>query len=129
MSNASTPMKILMVDDEQEFASTLAERLQLRGYSPTVVFDGESAIARVREDVFDLVLLDVMLPGVHGLTVLRRIREIAPDVPVVLVTGNTSSKDGIEGMKQGARAYINKPVDLQALLALFTEIAQEGRHG
>jgi len=117
-----------MVDDEKDFALTLAERLELRGFIPSVVFDGESALERVREEHFDLVLLDVMLPGVSGLVVLGRIHEIRPGLPVALLTGNASAKDGIEGMKRGARACINKPVDLQELLSLFAEIAKENRH-
>jgi DNA-binding response OmpR family regulator len=118
-----------MVDDEKEFALTLAERLELRGFTLSVVFDGESALERVREEHFDLVMLDVMLPGMNGLAVLRRIHEMQPDLPVVLLTGNTCSEDGVEGRKQGARACINKPVDLQELLSLFAEIAKESPHG
>ena len=117
-----------MVDDEKDFALTLAERLELRGFTPSVVFDGESALEHVQGKHFDLVLLDVMLPGLSGFTVLRRIHDMKPGLPVVLLTGNAGSKDGIEGMRQGARAYINKPVDLQELLSLFAEIAKESRH-
>ncbi|MCL2123208.1 MAG: response regulator [Desulfovibrionaceae bacterium] len=128
MPDAKNPLKLLMADDEKEFALTLAERLELRGFILSVVFDGESALERVRREHFDLVMLDVMLPGMSGLAVLRRIHEMKPGLPVVLLTGNTGSKDDIEGMKQGARAYINKPVDLQELLSLFAEIAKESRH-
>ena len=128
MPDANHALKLLMVDDEKEFALTLAERLELRGCTTSVVFDGESALERVREADFDLVLLDVMLPGMSGLAVLRRIHAMKPWLPVVLLTGNTSSKDGIEGMQQGARAYINKPVDLQELLSFFAEIEKESRH-
>ncbi|MDR0239039.1 MAG: response regulator [Deltaproteobacteria bacterium] len=117
-----------MVDDERDFALTLAERLELRGFTPSVAFDGESALERVRGEHFDLVLLDVMLPGLSGLTVLRRIREMQPGLPVVLLTGNAGAKDGAEGIQQGARACINKPLDLQELLSLFAEIAKESRH-
>ena len=128
MPDTQAPLKLLMVDDEKEFALTLAERLRLRGFTLNVVFDGASALEHVREEHFDLVLLDVMLPGMSGLTVQRRIHEMKPGLPVVLLTGNASSRDGVEGMKQGARAYLNKPVDLPDLLSLFAEIAQESRH-
>jgi len=128
MPDAKRPIKLLMVDDEQDFALTLAARLELRGFIPSVVFDGESALERVRGEHFDLVMLDVMLPGMSGLVVLRRIHEMQPRLPVVLLTGDTGSKDGIEGMQQGARACMNKPVDLQTLLSLFAEIAKENRH-
>ena len=129
MTDAEKSLKLLMVDDEKDFALTLAERLELRGFIPSVLFDGESALARVRDgEHFDLVLLDVMLPGKSGLEILRGIHEMRPGLPVVLLTGNTSAKDGVEGMKRGARACINKPVDLRELLSLFAEIAKENRH-
>ena len=128
MPDANYPAKLLMVDDEKDFVLTLAERLELRGFIPSVVFDAERALERVREEDFDLVLLDLMLPGMSGLAVLRLIREMAPDLPVVLLTGSSSSKDGVEGVKLGARAYINKPVILQELLSLFAEIEKERRH-
>ena len=128
MPDAKHPFKLLMVDDERDFAFTLAERLELRGFTPSVVLDGESALKRVHGEHFDLVMLDVMLPGISGLAVLRRIHEMKPGLPVVLLTGNTGSKDGIEGMKQGARACIHKPVELQELLSLFAEIEKENRH-
>ena len=129
MTDAQKPLSLLIVDDEQDFALTLAERLELRGFIPGVVFDGASALERVRGgEHFDLVLLDVMLPGMSGLMVLRGMHEMRPGLPVVLLTGNTSSQDGLEGMRQGARACINKPVDLQELLSLFAEIAKENLH-
>jgi len=129
MPDAKRPLKLLMVDDEKEFALTLAERLELRGFAASVVFDGESALQRIQGEHFDLVILDLMLPGMSGLAVLRRIHEMKPGLPVVLATGNADSGEGMEGMKQGARAHIGKPVDLQELLSLFAEIEKESRHG
>lgn len=123
-----TGLKILLIDDEADFASTLADRLNLRGFSASVALDGESALARIRTESFDLTLLDVMLPGMHGIEVLRRIRESNPALPVILLTGQAGARDGIEGMKQGARAYLTKPVDLRELLDLFAEIASGDSH-
>lgn len=119
---------VLLVDDEAEFASTLAERLNLRGFAASVAPDGESALIRLRAERFDAVLLDLMLPGMHGIEVLRRIREEFPDLPVILLTGQAGAKDGIEGMKQGARGYLSKPVDLRELLELFATLGTEGGH-
>lgn len=116
---------VLLIDDEVEFASTLAERLNLRGFSTCVLFDGETALARLGAESFDLVLLDVMLPGMHGLEVLRRIREMRPETPVILLTGHSSTKDGIEGMRQGAKSYLSKPIDLRELLDVFTTLEKE----
>ena len=113
---------ILLVDDEKEFASTLADRLNLRGFCASVALDGESALARINTEHFDLALLDVMLPGMHGINVLRRIRETKPALPVILLTGQAGAKDAIEGMKQGAKGYLTKPVDLRELLDLFSTL-------
>lgn len=116
---------ILLVDDEAEFASTLAERLNLRNFDASVADDGESALERLKaagpENV-DLVLLDVKLPGMDGIEVLRRVKELRRDLPVILLTGQAGAKDGIEGMKLGASGYLNKPVDLQELLDLFASL-------
>lgn len=110
---------ILLIDDEVEFAATLAERLTLRGYTAIVAQDGEEGLARLEHDRFDFVLLDMLLPGIRGLDVLRRIRQTWPYLPVILLTGNATAKDGIQGMKEGARGYLMKPVDLQELLELI----------
>jgi Response regulator containing CheY-like receiver, AAA-type ATPase, and DNA-binding domains len=119
---SSNGLAVLIVDDEAEFAATLAERLKLRGYDAAVALDGESALKRLESKRADIVLLDVMLPGMHGIEVLRRIRERQPDLPVILLTGQAGAKDGIEGMKQGAKGYLGKPVDLGELLELFASL-------
>lgn len=121
-------LSLLLIDDEVEFSSTLAERLNLRGFSASIAPDGESALLRLDSEHFDAVLLDVMLPGMHGLEVLRRIKERSQDLPVILLTGRSSAKDGIEGMKQGALGYLTKPVDLQELLELFATLRKGGSH-
>ena len=121
-------LSILLVDDEVEFASTLAERLSLRGYTTAYVTDGESALTRLAAQSSDLVLLDVMLPGLHGIEVLRRIRERFSAVAVILLTGQAGTKDGIEGMKQGALGYLSKPVDLNELLDLIGSLNSEATH-
>ena len=125
MTENKTGPAVLLVDDEAEFASTLAERLNLRNFSASVALDGESALARLGKEHFDLVLLDVMLPGMHGIDVLKRIKDLSPELPVVLLTGQAGAKDGIEGMKQGARAYLTKPVDLRELLDVFESLEKE----
>jgi DNA-binding response OmpR family regulator len=116
---ATQGLAVLIVDDEAEFAATLAERLNLRGFRASVAPDGESALKRLEADKPDIMLLDVMLPGMHGIEALRRTRELAPDVPVILLTGQAGAKDGIEGMKLGAKGYLGKPVDLGELLELM----------
>ncbi|MDL2286562.1 response regulator [Desulfococcaceae bacterium OttesenSCG-928-F15] len=122
MKESTKALAILLVDDEAEFASTLAERLNLRDFNASVALDGASALARIASEHFDMVLLDVMLPGMDGIEILKRIREIKPELPVILLTGQAGTKDGIEGMKQGAKGYLIKPVDLGELLDLMAEL-------
>ena len=107
---------ILLVDDEIEFVTTLAQRLELRGFIPVVAPDGETALSFLAKHAVDVVLLDMMLPGINGLNVLQRIRAQSASLPVIMLTGNSGTKEGIEGMKLGANACLGKPVDFQELL-------------
>lgn len=112
---------ILLVDDEVEFISTLAERLDLRGIPARVVYDGESALKAVAEDAPQVMVLDVMMPGIKGIDVLQRVKETHPGVQVILLTGQGKTRDGIEGMRYGAFAYMMKPLDLEELIATIGE--------
>ena len=108
--------KILLVDDEHEFITTLAERLELRGITPRVAFDGESALAAVAQEEPQVVVLDVLMPGIKGLEVLERVKRSNPRVQVLLLTGHGSTRDGIEGMRLGAFDYMMKPLNIDTLI-------------
>ena len=112
---------ILLVDDEVEFISTLAERLELRGVNARVTYDGESALKAVAENEPQVMVLDVMMPGIKGLDVLQRVKEEHPRVRVILLTGQGKTRDGIEGMRYGAFAYLMKPLDLEELIHTLRE--------
>jgi DNA-binding NtrC family response regulator len=120
---------ILLVDDEVEFISTLAERLDLRGIPSRVTHDGESALRAVAEDEPQVMVLDVMMPGLKGLDVLQRVKEEHPAVQVILLTGQGKTRDGIDGMRFGAFAYLMKPLDLDELIRTLDEAvhAVQGR--
>jgi len=121
---------ILLVDDEVEFISTLAERLELRGINARVTHDGESALREVADEEPQVMVLDVMMPGLKGLDVLQRVRESHPKVQVILLTGQGKTRDGIEGMRYGAFAYLMKPLDLEELIQTLGEAvkAQGANH-
>lgn len=120
--------RILLVDDEQEFVTTLAERLDLRGIRARVAFDGEAALRAVEEEVPDLVALDVLMPGIKGLEVLQRIKAAHPEVQVILLTGQGTTRDGIDGMRLGAFDYMMKPLDIEDLVGKMAEaIAAAGK--
>lgn len=108
--------RILLVDDEVEFVQTLAERLQLRDFDAVTAGDGEEALRRLENTAFDLVVLDVLMPGLGGLEVLRQIKSRFPEIPVILLTGRGSTANGIEGMRLGAYDYLMKPIDIDELI-------------
>jgi len=113
--------KVLLVDDEEEFVTTLAERLSIRGIATRTALDGESGLRRLAEEIPHVLLLDVMMPGMRGLDVLRAVKRDHPAVQVILLTGQGSSKDGIEGMNEGAFDYVMKPFDIDGLVAKIGE--------
>jgi DNA-binding response OmpR family regulator len=109
-------LKILLVDDEEEFVTTLAERLELRGFRAQAVTDGEGALHIIESDPPQVIILDVMMPGLGGLEVLKRIKTQHPQIHVILLTGHGSTKEGIEGMQLGAFDYLMKPINIEELI-------------
>ena len=101
-------MRILIVEDEKRLAGTLAELLHRRGYTVDVSYDGVSGLDNARSGIYDLVLLDAMLPGLDGLEVCRRIRRVS-SVPILMITAKDEDADRILGLDIGADDYIVKP--------------------
>ncbi len=110
-------LKLMFVDDEEELVSALVERLELRGIDAIGVTSGDEALEHLRDEPFDVVIMDVKMPGIGGLEVLRTINRRYPDVKVILLTGHGSAEDSEIGRRLGAVAYLQKPVDLEDLLA------------
>ena len=108
---------ILLVDDKEEFVSALSNRLLLHGMEVHTATKGEDALAMLQEKTADVVILDVVMPGMGGLETLRRIKETYPHIQVIMLTGHASTKEGIEGMRLGAFDYLMKPVDIEELIA------------
>ncbi len=113
---------VLIIDDEQRFATMLSKRLSLRGYLCEVVYDGESGLAMLPRHPFKAVILDLRLPGLSGEEVLERIKMEQPDLPVIILTGHGNEKERTRCMGLHAHAFLNKPVDLAQLVSLFEEI-------
>jgi DNA-binding response OmpR family regulator len=120
-------MKVLLVDDEEEFVHTLAERLQLRGIDALGVTKGEEALESLEADPPEVVVLDVLMPGIGGLEVLRRIKGRHPEIQVILLTGRGSEKDGMEGMRLGAFDYLMKPLNIEELIKKMREALGQDR--
>lgn len=114
-------LKILLVDDEEEFVTTLAERLELRGLQARTALNGEAALQMIEVDTPQIVILDVMMPGIGGFEVLTRIKAQHPKVPVILLTGRGSEKEGVKGMQLGAFDYLMKPLNIEELIKKMQE--------
>lgn len=109
------PSKVLLVDDEREFVQTLSERLMLRDMGSAVAFDGESALKLVHEEEPEVMILDLKMPGIDGIEVLRRVKATQPAIEVIILTGHGSEADRETCMNLGAFAYLHKPVDIDVL--------------
>lgn len=116
-------MKILLVDDEPQALSLLSRFLQVRGYQTLVAHDGEAAIELFLRERPDLVLLDIRMPGIDGLQVLREIKSIDPEALVVMVTAVRESGPEAEALEAGALGYITKPIDPILLECAIKELA------
>ncbi|WFS61775.1 response regulator [Pseudodesulfovibrio thermohalotolerans] len=108
-------IRLLLVDDETDFLNAYARRFVRRNVEITPATSGQEAIDKIRENEFDVVILDVMMPGMNGLETLRRIKAIEPDLPVIILTGHADSRALIEGMDMGAFDFLLKPVGTDEL--------------
>ena len=116
-------MHILFVDDEQEFLELMSNRLQKRGFEVTIAHEGERALELVREQSFDAMVLDVKMRGLDGIEVLRRVKEIKPELPVLLLTGHASMEVAMTGVETGAVDYLLKPVPINDLIMRLRDIS------
>lgn len=118
--------RILVVEDEARIASFLEKGLRAEGFTTTVVVDGVAASAAASDDAFDLVLLDVGLPGKDGLTVLREVRARGQRLPIILLTARDEVPDRIAGLDGGADDYVAKPFSFEELLARIRARLRDG---
>jgi len=110
-------LKVLLVDDEQEFVETLADRLAIRDLQTSTAHNGQEALSAVEKDEPDVIVLDLKMPGLHGIDVLRRLKQAYPNVEVIILTGHGSQKDEEAARGLGAFDYLNKPADLETLVS------------
>jgi DNA-binding response OmpR family regulator len=110
-------MRVLIVEDEAKIASFIAKAFEEEAYEPIVAHDGEAALALAFGEGFDLVVLDVMLPGIDGFAVLKELRARKLRVPVLMLTARDSVADRVQGLDMGADDYLAKPFSIEELLA------------
>lgn len=109
--------RILIVEDEKNIARVLELELTYEGYETGVAYTGSEGLIQFRENEWDLVLLDLMLPEIHGLDVLKRMRSSDSGIPVILLTAKNDVKDKVAGLDFGANDYVTKPFEIEELLA------------
>lgn len=118
------PIIVLVVDDEEDFLNALVTRLKLRDLNAHGVPTGEDALGFLEQHPVDVVVLDIKLPGMDGLKVLREIKKKYSKVEVVMLTGHGETESGMEGLSLGAFAYLVKPVKLEELIEHIREAYQ-----
>ena len=120
--------KVLLVDDEEAFLTTLAKRLEVRGMQVTTLTRGEDAVATADKHDFDLVVLDLSMPGIDGLETLKRIKAGQPEAEIIILTGEGSIRTSIEAMKLGAEDFLQKPVNITELVNKISEAKDKRTH-
>ncbi len=117
--------RVLIVDDEEELVITIAERLQIRGIQAETATEGETALKMIEANPPQVVVLDVMMPGIGGIEILKRMNAQNLKIPVILLTGYGSTEQGKEGMELGAFDYLMKPCDLNMLIGKIQEAVKD----
>lgn len=117
-------ISMLLVDDETEFLALVSKRMARRGVSVTTAESGEQALRLLSEQVFDVVVLDVRMPGLDGIETLRRIKAQLPETEVILLTGHADAQSAYTGMQLGAFDYMIKPVAFDELFAKIQDAAK-----
>ncbi len=118
-------IKVLLVDDEEAFVNTLAQRLKMRELNVETVYDGEQALAQVKSKEPDVMVLDLKMPGLHGMDVLREIRKSYPNMQVIILTGHGTEKDEEEARRLGGFDFLRKPADIDKLIGKIKEAYAE----
>ncbi len=122
---SSRKLRILIVDDDRRMLHTLMDILQFKGYEVHATNSGESALKKLRETSFDCLLSDIRMPGMDGLTLYQRAQELQPNLPVIFVTAYATDEIIQQGLRAGALGVLNKPLDINHLLAFFATLQQD----
>lgn len=123
------PSKLLIVDDERQFVRTLSERLRLREIGSVIAYDGETALDMIKKEEPEVMILDLKMPGIDGLEVLKRVKQTNPHIEVIILTGHGSEADKELCMKLGAFAYLEKPVDVSVLSETIQKANEKIKQG
>ena len=120
-------IRVLLVDDEADFRRPIAKRLDRRGFEIHEAGSGEEALDYLEAKPIDVVVLDVKMPGLNGIDTMARIKERFQGIEVILLTGHSSTEDGVEGIKKGAFDYLTKPIELTHLAGKINQATEKRR--
>ncbi len=109
-------IKLLLVDDEEDFVKALSERIKMREIGSDIALNGEAALEMVENQIPDVIVLDIRMPGIDGLEVLERIKKTYPNVQVIILTGHGTEKEMEQARRLGAFEVLRKPVDIDMLV-------------
>lgn len=118
-------VKVLLVDDEVDFVDTLAQRLRMRELMVDAVYNGEQALSFIKKIEPDVIVLDLKMPGLHGIEVLREIKKMSPQIQVIILTGHGTEKDEEEAKRLGGFDFLRKPAEIDLLIAKIKEAFAE----
>lgn len=118
-------ISILLVEDEENLQEALKLNLELEGYEITGAYDGAEALQAIQKEHFDLMILDIMLPEIDGITVMETVRLSNPDLPILVLSAKNSSADRVLGLKKGADDYLTKPFNLEELLIRVSNLIKK----
>ena len=114
-------IKVLLVDDEEDLVRTMAERMEMRDLGSDVAFDGQQALNMIEDEMPDVMVLDLRMPGLGGMEVLRQVKDTYPQIAVIIMTGHGSDEDEEEARRLGAFDYLRKPVDINQLMEVVKD--------
>ncbi len=127
MNENTSKIRLLMVDDEEEFLMSSAQALNRRGFEVDVALNGVTALEMIESNDYDVVILDVKMPDIDGIEVFRKIRLTQPYLPVILLTGHSSLEDAFQTSKDGIADYLSKPIEIDELTRVVREAVVQAK--
>ena len=127
VENKNKPIKILFVDDERGFVDVIAKRMSKRNIKVTCAYSGTEALRALRKEDFDVTVLDLKMEDMDGIEILKIFKKIAPDLPVIMLTGHGSEEAARDGIRFGAFDYLTKPCDFEELIVKIQEVVSSRR--
>ena len=125
VEDKNKPIKILLVDDERGFVDVISKRMSKRNIEVTQAYSGTEALQALRREDFDVTVLDLKMEDMDGIEILKILKKMAPDLPVIMLTGHGSEEEARDGIRFGAFDYLTKPCDFEELIVKIKEAYQQ----